>query len=77
MLTYLKIVEMRRMKRMKNERFYKLSKAYGLCDQIYYLHGYPEAIEKVVSLLERLKISYEKKEQEYVVLEESIETNNG
>ena len=62
---------------MNNDRSYILFKAYSLCDQIYFLRRYPEAIEEVVRLLERLKMSYEKEEQEYVVFEpQSKKTNS-
>lgn len=55
------------------EKEEKLYKAYNLCERMCYSYKYPEVIDKVLILLEKLKISYEKKEQEYVV----EETNNG
>lgn len=60
-----------------SERAKMLFKAYDLCGEIFFLRRYPEAIKEVVRLLERLKRSYEKEEQEYVIFEELVETTNG
>lgn len=56
---------------MSNDRAEKLYTAYTLCGILFHYH--PEAIDKVIKALEKIKMSYELEEQEYVVLEENNE----
>lgn len=56
---------------MSNDRAEKLYTAYTLCGILFHYH--PEAIDKVIKELEKIKRSYELEEQEYVVLEENNE----
>lgn len=59
---------------MSNDRAEKLYTAYTLCGILFHYH--PEAIDKVIKELEKIKMSYEKEEQEYVVFENEVENKS-
>ena len=59
---------------MSNDRAEKLYTAYTLCGIL--CQYYPEAIDKVIKELEKIKMSYEKEEQEYVVFENEVENKS-